>query len=303
MATNLKGINIGGFGGYELTDILNRNLKMWLDWGLGIAGAIGTASFATSGYLGANPECFLKIREDERYESGRVWDGMGKEWVWESGLATRVSGVYINGDFHPNGCGLPYAFKTDYRNGRIVFAQPVDPNAEVSLEYQWRQVDVAFADSEIFRSLIHNSIDGFVNETPVTTTPARENQIIMPAIFIDFGAGTARGLQLGGGQIKTRQIILQIFANNANDRNLLLDWLDYQNRTTFNLCDLNSIDAIFDSDGDVMPNATNWIEMANAHPWRKMRIVDGKCIKIDSLNPNIFRGRVEWSVEIDLGGI
>lgn len=307
MSLTFKGIGVGGFGGYELTDTLQMNLKWFLDWGLLHNGGFEPIILGDQSAIRSD-ESRLRIVADERYLEGQVWAGYGKEWVWESGVAIdappfRVSGVYIDGVFHPVGETGPYAFHVDYQNGRIIFDIPMGSGQTIQAEYCHRMVNVAPADHPDFRVLLQAAMTDFASGTEPSGTPIREHQVWLPSVFIDVDRGRQRGLQLGGGQIKTRNIVLHIFADKLGDRNLLLDWLDYQSRSAFHLADLNSVTLPFDQYGDVVPGATNWPGMATEAPWKKMRILNGECRKLPSFNPNIFRGRVEWLAEIDFGGI
>ena len=82
-----------------------------------------------------------------------------------------------------------------------------------------------------------------------------------------------------------------------------MDWLDKQTRTTFVMADLNKITFPFDEFGDIVPGITNWPDLIAAHPFRKLRVQDGTMRKLDSLNNDLFRARVTWEVEIDVGNI
>jgi len=311
MAFEFKGISVAGLGGYELTDQLTYNIKFFIDQGLIEHGGYGI-------YTLAEPSSFFDVDEanlhpvvDERFVSGIVWEGAGREWVWESGLSVpsgavepfRVSGVHVNGVFHPRSVSGHFAHHVDYQNGRILFVLPQNPNDIIQAEFTRRSVHVGFAEQEDFRLLMLESLEEFISDKSPSSTPAREHQIWLPSIFVEVESGEQRGLQLGGGQIKTRFINLHIFADNPSDRNLLMDWLDKQSRKVFMMADLNATILPFDEFGDIVPGVTNWPDMVRAHPFRKLRIMDGKMRKLDSLNSDLFRAKVTWEVEIDVGNI
>jgi hypothetical protein len=148
-----------------------------------------------------------------------------------------------------------------------------------------------------------NAVENFQTDSLASGTPSREHQLWLPSIFIEDTTGTGRGLQLGGGQIKTRNIVFHIFADNPQDRNLLKDWLDYQSRATFWMADLNNITFPFDQYGDIVAGVTNWPDMVSAHPWRRLRVMDSTPVSLNSLNAQMFRARVTLEVEIDVGNI
>jgi len=310
MALDFKGANEGGFGGYELTDQLQYNLKWFLDWGLLNRGAYSIYEYDSESWYD-DDESKLHVVPDERYEQGRVWEGAGREWVWESGVSLgsgavdpfRVSGVYIDGDFYANDSEGIYAHHIDYLNGRIIFDEPKSADDDIRAEYTRRSVHVGFADDPDFRLMMLNAVEEFLSDASTSGTPAREHQIWLPSIFIEVQTGKQRGWQLGGGQIKTRYVIFHIFADNPQDRNLLMDWLDYQTRSTFWMADLNNITFPFDAYGDIVDGVTNWPAMVSAHPWKRLRVIEGTSATLNSLNSQLFRARVTWEVEIDFGGI
>lgn len=310
MSLTFKGTGEFGFAGYSLTDQLLQNLKWFIDWGLLNNGAYEVYEYDSESFYD-DDESKLHPVNDERYEQGRVWEGVGKGFVWESGVSLgsgaidpfRVSGVYINGDFYSKDSIGIYTHHVDYLNGRIIFDEPKSADDDIRAEYTRRSVHVGFADNPEFRVIMSNAVEEFLTDSSTSGTPAREHQIWLPSIFIEVNNGKQRGLQLGGGQIKTRYVTFHIFADNPQDRNLLMDWLDYQTRNVFWMADLNNITFPFDVYGDLIDGVTNWPRMVSAHPWKRLRVIDGKSALLNSLNSQLFRARVTWEIEIDVGNI
>ncbi len=312
MGINFKGANLGGFGGYELTDQLLYNIKWWIDWGVLNNGAFGIFQRGQDSFYDTT-EAELHSVPDERFVEGTIWEGAGREWVWESGISVtsgeiqpfRVSGIYFNGTFHSQASvsGGVLGHHIDYQNGRVIFDQPQNSNDIIEAEFTTRSVHVSFADNPEFKVIMLDALEEFEQDLSPSGTPAREHQAWLPAIFIEVGEGRQRGLQLGGGQIKTRIINLHIFADNPSDRNLLKDWLDFQSRTSFVMADLNNITWPFDRYGDIVPGITNWPNIAASFPGQKIRLQDATSRNLNSLNSRLFRARVTWTVEIDVGGI
>lgn len=310
MGIEFKGLNIGKFGGYELTDQLLYNLKWWTDWNLLNNGAYGIYLYGSESWFD-DTESQLHLVPDERYVQGTVWEGAGREWSWQSGVSLgsvaidpfRVSGIYVDGTFHSKEETGAYAHHIDYLNGRIIFVEPKNADSDIRAEFTRASVHVGFADHPEFRVIMLDAVEEFLTDSSTSGTPTREHQIWLPSIFIEVGDGEQRGLQLGGGQIKTRNVIFHIFADNPSDRNLLMDWLDYQGRSTFWMADLNAITFPFDEYGDVVSGVTNWPDMTVANPWKKLRVIESKSATINSLNSKLFRARVNYTVEIDFGNI
>ncbi len=310
MALVFKGIEDSGYGGYSLTDQLLYNLKFWVDWNLLNHGAYGIYEYDSESYY-SDEESRLHVVPDERYEQGKVWEMVGGELVWESGVSLgsgdanpfRVSGINLDGDFYPiNSVGIN-RHHVDYLNGRIIFDEPKSLDSDIRVNFSRRSVRVGFADSCDFRVMMLNAVEEFLTDSLPSGTPSREHQIWLPSIFIEVSTGKGRGLQLGGGQIKTRYVTFHIFADNPQDRNLLMDWLDYQSRATFWMADLNNITFPFDEYGDIVSGVTNWVDMVSDYPWKKLRIMESNATTINSLNSQLFRARVVFEVEVDVGNI
>lgn len=311
MSFNFAGIGSGGFGGFTLTDQLQYNLKFFLDHNFLVHGGYDVISLDLETNF-SQDESVLQTKFDRRYENGRVWEGAGKEWVWESGIVpfnsgaivpSRVSGVYVDSVFYEKDIAGTFSHHIDYGNGRIIFDHPQSPTTNIRAEYSRRSVHVGFADDEEFRLLMMESLEEFLQDTAPSGTPSREHQVWLPSVFIEVDDGSQVGLQLGGGQIKKRRIIFHIFADKPYERNLLMDFIDFQSRKAFFMADLESITWPFDQFGDVVNGTTNWEDLTDSNPWKKLRIMDGKSKKINSLNTNLFRARVEFLIEVDIGGI
>lgn len=315
MSFVFKGINSNsGYGGYEYTDILLYNLKWFIDWGLLHTGAFDifeSMSGEGDDSFFAEDENILRPALDARYQDNRIYEGVGREWVWESGVqlpsgfATpfRVSGVTIDDTFHPISEEGVFSHHIDYQNGRVIFNNIQDADSTIKANYVARSVHVGFADDPEFMVLMKDAVEDFLTNTLPSGTAPRDHQIWMPSIFLELQEGEQRGLQLGGGQIKTETIILHIFADKPSDRNTLKDMMFKQTRKVFNIADLNDITFPFDQFGDIVSGVTNWPDLVNDNTFKKIRIVDGKARNINSLNSKIFRARVEWTIEIDFGNI
>lgn len=308
MGINFKGLEQAGFGGYSLSDQILYNLQGWISQNLLTAGAYSIYRVGQDSFF-ANDEANLHYVPDGRFPDRTVFEGVGRGFVWEQSGSVpadifRVSGVYIDGNFVSiTDTTGPYRHHVDYNHARVIFDEPVSVDSIVSTNYCSRAIFVGLADSKNFQNLMLESIEEFLSNTIPSGTASRDEQIWLPSVFIEEQNTRGRGLQLGGGQIKEKTIVLHIFADTPGDRNFLLNALDFQNRSAFWMGDLNSIPPPFDEFGDVLPGITNFIDIASQYPYRKLRITEGSCKTINSLNTKLFRGQVRWSVEVDLGGI
>lgn len=309
MSLNFKGIDSAGVAGFSLTDQILYNLKFWIDHNLLAHGGFDIYKVGQNSFF-ANDEANLHYVPDQRFPDRTVFESVGRGFVWESGISPingdppfRISGININGAFVPIGDTGPNRFHLDYINGRVIFDESRNENDIISADYCSRAVYTNFADSDVFNLLMLESIEEFLSKETPSAIPSKEHQIWLPAIFLELQSGRGRGLQLGGGQVKERVVVLHLFANDSGYRNMLLDILDFQNRAAFILGDLNSMPQMFDEFGSVLPGITNFIDMASQYPYRKIRIMDGSCQTINSLNTKLFRGKVTWKIELDIGNI
>ena len=112
------------------------------------------------------------------------------------------------------------------------------------------------------------------------------------------------GLQLGGGQIKGRDVTFHIFASNEHERDLLVDLLEVQNFSRVVFFDLNVIPLPLDFDGSLASGAKTWPDLTTDHPWKKIRIEDVISRPISpGFTGGIWRAQVTYDLEIDFGGI
>ena len=299
-----------GFAGYEFTDTIFYNLKFFLDNGFIEAGGYENVQRGVASYFNTD-DSILRPVFDERYNIRRVFNGLGKSWVWESGVSVpsgavtpiRPSGVWVDNVFHSSSETGFFAHKIDYQRGRIIFDNAINESSVVQAEYTFRKVNVDFADDPDFRTLILQGQEQHLLGAFPSGEQPKDHQIHLPAVFIDMRNLSSVGLQLGGGQTITNTVLLHIFADHPSDRNHINDMLFKQNRTAFIMANFNNAQFPLDSDGDVVAGITNFTDIINNSPGHKLVGQSATSFKVDSANPGIFRSRVEMDVEIALGDI
>ena len=86
MATqNLSFKGVSHIGEDLLLNDLELNMKVWLDYSFMHLGAWFDVSIPTSGAYGGD-FATLKFISDRSYTDGQVWEGVRKDWVWETGI-------------------------------------------------------------------------------------------------------------------------------------------------------------------------------------------------------------------------
>lgn len=179
--TNEKFSGVNNVGQHLLMSQIENNIKNFLEWGFVNIGAFINVSRPDINIYN-NPLALLKPTEDPNFASGRVWQTMRKDWIWESDISYSqcvdeplpsglisyeapcpsgipieypcpeeniqsvspilIDGVYIDNIFYPLNTTGQYSYKVDYINSRIIFNNPISLSKKVEMEYSYRWVQV-----------------------------------------------------------------------------------------------------------------------------------------------------------------
>jgi hypothetical protein len=297
-----------------LLNIIESNFKMYLDWSFLNIGAWFNAQIAYSGsiYGPDNPYSKLLLVEDNSFTSGQVWQGIRKDWVWESGVSyngnspIQISGVYINNNFNAYASGN---LTIDYPLGRVIFDNPIATNSTVKANYSYRYVQTyRSSDSPWFNIIQFASME--TNNADITQTDdgnwsiGGNHRVQLPAIVIEsIPRARQRPYEIGSNALIIDQALsFRILAENKNDRNKLLDIIRSQQDATIALFDTNKIaqDNLFplDANGDLIVNPLMYPDLLCNYLWRKCWIKNVDFIEIDSINHNFHQGEARVTLEI-----
>jgi hypothetical protein len=304
--------NVNNIGQDLLLNILESNLKTYLDWAFLDIGAWFDASIGVSGIYGTNQHSKLMLVVDPAYDEGQVWQGIRKDWVWETGVVfssgspINISGVYIDNNFNPYSSG---DFIVDYPLGRIVFDTAIDEDSEVKVNYSYRYVQVyRGSDSPWFNVLQFSTYE--TNNLDISRTEdgdwsiGGQHRIQMPAIVIEsLAKSRSRPYEIGNNNLIIEQdIAFHILAENKNDRNKLLDIIRLQQDSVIVLYNTNTIAQNdlypLDYNGDRKNNALMYPDMVNQYGWRKCWIKNINLFEIESVHPSLFMGMARATTEI-----
>jgi len=193
---------------------------------------------------------------------GRVWQFPFKNFIYESGLilndapvlrnfplATRISGVYVDGRFCPTdplapGYDATCSHTIDYLNGRIIFDNALSLGTNVHADYSYKEVSVHLA------SKFNDQLVEGVLQTKFLTNPRTSNQLVypsgasklcpFPAIFIEDINRTWTNYQLGDRSLVAHdEVLFTIYALDHMSRDNLIDLISLQERKPFLLIDFN----------------------------------------------------------------
>ena len=312
--TCFKGVN--SISQDLLLNILESNFKMFFDWSFLKIGAWFDATVPNSGtiYGSSNPPAQLLLTDDPSYTLGQVWQGIRKEWVWESGISYQnnepinISGCYIDNIF------VPYISSTgnyyiDYPEGRVVFNVPQSKTSTINVNHSYRYVQTyRSSDSPWFNKIQSPSLDNNSNEIQQLSNGqwsiAGTHRIQLPAIIIESSPRSrSRPYELGNNNLWLEQdISFYVLAENKNDRNKLLDVLRMQQDLTINLYDTNKLsqdDAFpLSFNGDKKKDPLMYPDIAASYFWCKCFIKNISLFELDSVTPNLFQGLARATVEV-----
>jgi hypothetical protein len=310
---NTKFKSISNISEDLLLNILESNFKMFFDWSfLHIGGWFdATRSNTSTIYGSSNPFCKLLLQNDPSYISGQVWQGIRKDWVWESdicynsGNPINVSGCYINDAFVPYD---PQIFTINYPEGKLIFNGPQSKNAKIEVEHSYRYVQVyRSSDSPWFNKLQYSSLDNSSKDIQQLNNGewsiSGEHRIQLPAIVIEsVPRSRSRPYELGNNNLWLEQdIMFYVLAENKNDRNKLLDILRLQQDLNIQLYNTNNLaqDNNYPLNylGD-KNNSLTYPDIISQYAWRLCFLKNISLFEMETINPNLFQGAARCTVEI-----
>lgn len=297
-----------------LLNILESNFKTFLDWSFLKIGAWFDSTISNSGtiYGSLNPPAKLLLVDDPSYTLGQVWQGIRKDWVWESGIVSQnnspiiISGIYLNNSFVSS---TGNSFNINYSDGRIIFNTAKSKTSNVQLNHSYRFVQTYRAsDSPWFNSIQYPSLNN--TDSDIKQISAGEwsigsdHRVQLPAIVIEsVPRSRSRPYELGNTSLWLEQdIAFYVFAESKNDRNKLLDILRLQQDLSFQLYDTNALtqndEYPLNHDGSLKNNALMYPNIIEKYPWKKCFIKTVNLFDMDNITPNLYSGMARATIEI-----
>ena len=317
--TKLKGVT--SFAAPFLMNELETNLKMYFDWGFLCVGGWSDANIPTTGAFGGDLHV-LKPVYDPSYNDGQVWQSFRKDWVWETGVSyldsttnpepVRITGVRVDGAFYGSG-DATYGWHVNYPLGRVVFDTAISLSSTVDLNYSYRFVQIYKADdAEWWKELQYDSFRAddshFSQRGTGDWSVGAQHRVQMPAIVLEsISRGSANGYELGNGALAVEQdVLFHVVAENRFDRNNLVDMIRLQYDNIIWLFNSQSaaeatgypLDYRGMKIGDNMyPDLVD----TDGYRWAECRFTDVVMAEVESINPNLYQGKVRTTVEVILG--
>lgn len=314
----LKGIS--GIFDSTLNNDIQDGLVEYFDWALL---NIGNYFNVTANESATNGQDMSRLRlsSNDSYSIGQVWEGFRKNWVWQSGINPHgfdaplvgnnntlpgISGVYVNGKFHPSSGVGPFSHHVDYFNGRVIFNTPIATGSVVKAEYSYKYINVLYANNMPWyrelqiksskpTSVFLDPDDGDWNIPP-------ESRVQLPFIAIEIvPSRTFKGYQLGGGQWVYTDVLFHCVAEDEITRNKLVDIVSLQNEKTIHLFNSNRInqDKKFPLDyrGVPVSGALRYPDLVCQYNGGKLRLIKTVVQDMIMHNTNVFGGVVRMTTE------
>lgn len=306
--------NIFNINNDLLLNILESNMKMFLDWSFLNIGAWFDVNIGNESIYAGNSHYKLISVDDPAYIDGQVWQGIRKDWVWETGVVYNSTSPKEISSITINSPGAATLVKTDgytidYPNGRIILDEAISTKSTVSIEYSYRFIQVYRAnDTPWFNILQYNSYKTDAKDITQTTTGdwsiGGYNRIQMPCIIIEsLPRSRSMPYELGSGGLVTEQdIMLYIFAENKNDRNKILDIIRLQQDTVIYLYDTNAVAQNdhfpLNYDGSRKNSSLMYPDLVDSYKWRKCWLRNINLVEMLTQHPNLHSGAARITAEI-----
>lgn len=292
-----------------ILNTLEVNLKAYLDHAFLNIGAFTNIDIDQENILNSSVST-LTLADDQDFESGRVWNGLRKDWVYETYIDYNSNSPIAINSININGQQITTGFNIDYVNGRVILDSAISTDSVVKASHTYRNVQVNRAsDVPWWRLLQFNSLDTeSITNTGVDWSIGPYHRIQMPSIVID-SVPRSRNLphELGSNSLRIEQdVIFNVLSENKNDRNQLLDILRLQHDSKINLYDLNKSAQAgvlpLDYRGFVNPNGQIYTDILANYYWAGVYFKNTTLSEVQSINIGLYEGLVRSTVEIIFHG-
>lgn len=296
MGTLSKFAGVTNYGDPLFSDILESSLHMFMQTAFLNIGAFTNITIPTGTYpsgVGSHSSEPYKMRlsRDPRYVSGRAWEGVRSDWVWESGVdysyqPISISGIYVNNTFLPTSTSGVSGYKINYPEGKIVFNNPISTTSVVKCSHSYRNVRISSSDTNWFQSIQFDSFRSddiqFSQKGSGAWDVLSMNRIQLPAIVLEsLPAVNMKPYELGSiRRTHYQDVFMHILAETPWDRKQIHDIVanQYQKRTML----INKKDLLQNNkyplnfDGTLSENGMNYDQIITTYPlqavsWERIR--------------------------------
>jgi hypothetical protein len=317
--TTFKGLN--NIGNPTISESIKVNLLTYMDWSFLTKGGYDNVDIPVTGVYGGLQHQ-LRYVDDQRYDSGQVFEGFRSGWVWESGTGQTpepivISGVNVDGTFYPSNTTGAFGHHINYPDGQIVFATGIATTSTVTAEYSYRWVNVLDAtDIPWFQEVQYNShrLDQahFLQSGSGDWAQYSQTRVQLPAIAIELGRRKYNPFQLGGGQYCRTDVLFHIFAEDTNTAEKLGDIISFQHEKTIWMFDLDLMAMSggypLDYQGSLVDGALSYPDLVRSvddggFRWNKIRFDETEGRKGNWIHRDLYHSTVKMTTEVVLPNI
>lgn len=288
MSTLTKFNGVQNYGDPLLSDLLETSVHFFLQHAFLNIGAFTNINVPTGVYpTGIGSHSYepykLRLSRDPRHASGKVWEGIRSDWVWESGInygsqPIAISGVYVNSSFYPNTPTGANGFKINYPEGKIVFNTAIPSTGTVKCAYSYRNVKIASSDANWFQSVQFDSFRGddvqFTQKGSGTWDVLSINRVQLPAVVLEsLPAVNMKPYEMGAiNRTHYQDMYMHILSETPWDRKQIHDILvnQWQKRIACikkkELLNDNRYPLTFD--GNIATSGISYPTMVNSYSWQ-----------------------------------
>ena len=314
----LKGIS--GVFDSTLNNDIQDGLVEYFDWALLDKGNYFNV---TVNELAPNGEDYSRLRlsTNDSYTNGQVWEGFRKNWVWQSGISVPalespivgsnnekpgISGVYVDGSFHPTSGVGPYAHHVDYFNGRVIFKSAIPTGSVVQAEHSYKYINVLYANNMPWFKRIQDKTlqpdSSFLDSDDGAWNIPPEQRAQLPLVAIEVvPTRRFKGYQIGGGQWVYTDVLFHCLAEDELDRNKIVDIISLQNDKVIHLFNSNRINANqefpLDYKGSPVPSALRYPDLVEKYNGGKLKLTNTTVQNMVMYNSNVFGGVIRMTTE------
>lgn len=289
---------------------LEDNIKSFLDWSFLNIGGFVNVKANTGGLYGSTFDTLKPVPDPS--QKSKLWEAPRKDWVYESGVSFQstspisISGIYLNNTFLPTPSGSgSYTYAINYPLGQVSFDNYISSNSNVRLEYSYRYVQTYKANDSLWWKEVQTDTYNPANFSANGDYSITANhRVQLPAIMIETIPRTVLiPRELGNTEnVIIQDVLLHVFTENINHRNVITETLLLQKDKTLALYDVNKAVKYnahpLLSNGSPNPSGLNYPELSINYRQHWCTINNSTISELNAFSSSLYNGIVRWSVEI-----
>lgn len=241
---------------YHITDAIEYNLLRRLEYGLVEKGAFTVMDENSDFYT-------LKRVKNPRVDQGVVYEGLGKNWLWETQAHNDVlvaQDVYVDEVVTPA--------NIDFSNGLVYFDSEIDSSSVVQCEYSFPDVAVYNKNSETYKKLVSAFVSKLEeldenNDSTGIAQIIKDKRVWLPAVFINVTLRGQSGYEMGGTNLGEFFIVYSIYSDTEFACKTLTDILCQDYNQLIRIFDPNHSAAVFpyEPNGKLKSGAQQYLDL------------------------------------------